>query len=88
MNPMKSLRKEANLSQQRLADKLGVSRSTIAMWESGASQPDHSSIRQMALLFHVSADYLLGLTDVRVRYDDCAEEIQNQSTVVVSMPNG
>ena len=78
MNPMKSLRKEANLSQQRLADKLGVSRSTIAMWESGASQPDHSSIRQMALLFHVSADYLLGLTDVRVRYDDCAEEIQNR----------
>ncbi len=78
MNPMKLLRKEANLSQQRLADKLDVSRSTIAMWESGASQPDHDSIRQMALLFHVSADYLLGLTDVRVRYDDCAEEIQHR----------
>ena len=77
MNPIKLLRKEANLSQQRLAEKLGVSRSTVAMWESEASQPDHDSIRQMALLFRVSADFLLGLTDVRIRYDDCAEEIRN-----------
>lgn len=78
MNPIKELRNEAKWSQQRLAEKLGVSRSTIAMWESEASQPDHESIRQMALLFHVSADYLLGLTDIRIRYDDCAEEIQER----------
>ena len=77
MNPIKLLRKEANLSQQRLAEKLGVSRSTVAMWESDASQPDHDSVRQMALLFRVSADFLLGLTDIRVRYDDCAEEIRS-----------
>jgi len=36
---LKSLRKEKGLSQRELADFMGVTRSTISMWEIGATQP-------------------------------------------------
>lgn len=48
------------MSQQNLSSLLGVARSTIAMWESGASQPDHATVIKIADLFNVSTDYLLG----------------------------
>ena len=62
MRNLKEIRKKYNLSQQQLADKLGVSRSTIAMWETGGSQADNLSLSRIAELFNVSTDYLLGLT--------------------------
>lgn len=60
MENIKYLRSTKGISQQKLADKLGVSRSTIAMWETGQSQPDHDMLKKLAELFSVSVDYLLG----------------------------
>lgn len=57
---LKELRKKQKVSQQKLATKLGVSRSTVAMWEIGASQPDNNMLLQIASYFNVSIDYLLG----------------------------
>lgn len=57
---IKSLRKEKGMSQLELSKRLGVSRSTISMWEIGASQPDNDSLLRLAELFDTSADYLLG----------------------------
>ncbi len=51
-----ALRKEAGLSQEKLAERLAVSRSLIAQWESGAVRPDRRSIEAMAGLFGVSAE--------------------------------
>lgn len=56
---IKELRNEKNVSQKKLADKLSVSRSTVAMWETGASQPDTNMLLQLAEFFNVSVDYLL-----------------------------
>ena len=60
MNLIKSLRKERKISQQILAAAIGVSRSTIAMWETDGSQPDIEAINRLADYFNVSVDYLLG----------------------------
>lgn len=57
------IRKENNFSQQKLADTLGVSRSTVAMWETGPNQPDSDMLLRISALFRVSVDYLLGGTD-------------------------
>lgn len=53
------LRTEAGLSQEALAEKLGVSRQSVSKWESGAALPDTDKIIAMSDLFKVSTDYLL-----------------------------
>lgn len=59
----KELREEAGLSQQKLADKIGLSSSAIARWELGQSEPGFNAILAYTKFFDVSADYLLGLED-------------------------
>lgn len=54
------LRKQHNMSQLKLSTAIGVSRSTVAMWENGSSQPDNSMLIKLSELFNVSVDYLLG----------------------------
>ncbi len=53
------LRKEMDISQEELADKLGVSRQSISKWESGMSIPDMNRIIELSRFFSVSTDYLL-----------------------------
>lgn len=55
------LRKQAKISQKNLAEKLGVARSTLAMWESNGSQPSCETLIKFARYFRVSTDYLLGI---------------------------
>ncbi len=59
METLKKLRESKGLSQQKLASLIGVSRSTVAMWESGKSQPSLEMLVELAQLFEVSVDYLL-----------------------------
>jgi len=59
MKILKDLRNERKISQEKLAKHMGVSRSTIAMWESGASEPDNESLKRLSMYFGVSTDYLL-----------------------------
>lgn len=56
---MIELRKQNSLSQQDLADRLGVSRQAISRWETGAVQPLADSVKSLAQVFQVSTDYLL-----------------------------
>ena len=56
---LKSLRKQAGLSQEQLAEKLNVSRQAITKWETGAGIPDVENIKSIALLFQLSIDELL-----------------------------
>ncbi len=59
MQRIKELRKRDNMSQEALAGRLGVSRSAVAMWEAGRSEPDTDKLIALAALFRVSVDYLL-----------------------------
>ena len=56
-----TLRENAGYSQAELARKLGVTRSSINAWESGLSAPTAVYIVELAKLFHVSSDLILGL---------------------------
>ena len=59
MEILKELRSSMGFSQQKLADKLGVSRSTVAMWESGKSRPRAELLPKLAKLFGCSIEELL-----------------------------
>ena len=54
-----SLRKSNGWSQEKLAEKLNVSRQAISRWESDTAQPDVSNILQLSKIFGVTTDYLL-----------------------------
>ena len=60
---IKQLREQAGYSQAQLAKRLDVTRSSVNAWEMGLSMPTTQYVVTLAKLFHVSADYLLGLTD-------------------------
>lgn len=51
-------RKEAHLSQEELAEKVGVSRQTVAKWENGTTVPDIHACMTMADVFGISLDTL------------------------------
>lgn len=56
------LRNKLGLSQEQMADELGVKRSTYAKWEKDTNQPTRK-LKDIAAYFHVSTDYILGRTD-------------------------
>lgn len=56
---IQDLRKKSGLSQEQLADKLGISRQAISKWESEQSTPDIDKIVLLSEFFQVSTDYLL-----------------------------
>lgn len=58
---IKELREKAGYSQAQLAKKLDVTRASVNAWEMGLSAPTTPYIVAMSKLFHVSADYILGL---------------------------
>ncbi|MCD8355966.1 MAG: helix-turn-helix domain-containing protein [Clostridia bacterium] len=60
MKVLKELRKNKKITQAKLAEMLGVSRSTISMWEIDESQPDNDTLVKIADIFNVSTDFLLG----------------------------
>ena len=73
MRRLAELRKEKSMSQEKLAKRIGVSRSAVAMWETGASQPDNETLVKLADMMSTTTDYLLGISDVRTRTPDMAE---------------
>lgn len=56
---LKSIRKQAGMSQERLAEKLGVSRQAVTKWETDAGIPDIENIMAISVLFDISIDELL-----------------------------
>lgn len=53
------LRRKAGLSQEQLADRLGVTRQSVSKWESGAAMPELGKLIALSELFGVSIDYLV-----------------------------
>lgn len=56
---LKEARKQAGISQEELSEKLGVSRSAVAKWETDGGIPDVDNLRVISKLLNVSIDYLL-----------------------------
>ena len=58
---LKDLRKQAGMTQQQLADKLGITKSVVSYYELSERTPSPEVLKELALIFRVSADYLLGI---------------------------
>ena len=58
------LRKANGMSQEQLAEKIGVSRQSISKWESGDSTPEMERLVELSRVFEVSTDYLLKPSEV------------------------
>ena len=57
---LKNLRQRDSLSQKKLSEIIGFSQQSIAKWETGAASPTPDIVAELADIFHVSTDYLLG----------------------------
>lgn len=57
---LKELRIEKNLTQEKLAKLIGMSKMTVSHWERGYCEPSIAQLIAIAKLFEVSVDYLVG----------------------------
>lgn len=79
---LRAFRKQKEFSQEYLAEKMNVSRQTISKWENGTAMPDLKKLTDLASLFDVSMDELLGTSapDYKTSVSDNAElEILKQA---------
>lgn len=67
---LRELRLSAGLSQKELADRMGVTKSVISYYELQERTPSPDVLRKLALIFHVSSDYLLGIENQSRRIID------------------
>ena len=63
---IKALRESNNMTQNDVAKRLGITRSSVNAWEMGISVPTAAKLVELALFFHVSMDYMLGLEQAEV----------------------
>ena len=78
---IKHFRKEARLSQEDVAEALGVSRQAVSKWETAQSFPDTQNLLKLAELFHVSVSNLADLTPE----EQCQVKRRSPSAVIVGI---
>lgn len=86
------LRENSNMTQVELAKRLGITRSSVNAWEQGISCPSTTYLVELARIFHVSTDYLLGINstatiDVSGLSDKDVEILQSLSCHLRSLHN-
>ena len=63
---LKALRNSQKLTQQQLADRIGVAKSVVSYYESGDRYPSYDVLVRIAHVFHTSTDYLLDVKKEKV----------------------
>ena len=62
-NRLKELRTQQKLSQRYMAEKLHIKQQSYSRYELATGEPSLATLREIAIFFDVSTDYLLGLED-------------------------
>ena len=75
-NRLLQYRKKAGLSQEELAEKIGVSRQAVSKWERSEASPDTDNLVILAELYGVSLDEMLGLKTAK---EETAEETKEEN---------
>ena len=78
-NSLFSARKKSGLSQEEVAEKLGVSRQTISKWELDETLPDIRQSKELSLLYHITLDELVSF-DIEVKEIEGAIEKTSKET--------
>lgn len=92
---LKQLRKKSNMLQKDVANKLGITESAYGYYEQGRREPSNETLKQLANIFGVTTDYLLGITDdpkltekdekdIAKRLQNFKEEIENSDGLAFS----
>ena len=81
---LRFLRRQHAMSQRELGQALGVSASTIGMYEQGRREPDNRMLMKICGYFHVTADYLLDNDDTGDHPDDVMNEIEELGRKLMS----
>lgn len=63
---LKKLRKQAQLTQVDVAEKLGISQPAYASWERGVKKPTQENLVKIAQVLNVSVDYLVGNSEEKL----------------------
>ena len=81
-NSLFQARKKAGLSQEAVAEKLGVSRQTVSKWETDETVPDIRQSKKMAVLYNVSLDELIDfdvdIKEIQEVIDKTSEEVEKK----------
>ncbi len=98
---IRDLRCEADISQQKLADALGVTRGAVAQWENGFTLPATDMLEKICDYFNCSLDYLMGRTNIKhsadeifsndflIAFDKLSEELsEDDKKVILRMAQG
>jgi len=82
---IQQLRKAAGLSQEQLADLIGISRQAVSKWETDQSTPDVDKLLLLCSTFHVSSDALLGTCVSGNPSDSCYSPVNTKLEACVKM---
>ena len=80
---LQKLRKDQNLTQEELAEKLFVSRTAISKWESGRGYPSIDSLKVIAKYFHVTIDELIGGEEIVTIAEQDIKENNKKHTALI-----
>ena len=75
---LKKIRKENNLSQEQLAEKLNVSRQSVSKWESGISYPEMDKVIQICNIFNININELMNENIAEVKESNESQMINNK----------
>lgn len=71
---LRELRKENKYTQEEMAKKLGITTSAYGFYEQGKTVPDASKVLELARMFDVTTDYLLGAVDNKKPLEDISDK--------------
>lgn len=77
---LKKIRKDNNLSQEQLAEKLGVSRQAVSKWESGISYPEMDKVIQICNLFNLNINELIN-EDIKEVTENKEAQVRNNKYI-------
>ncbi|MFW6016676.1 MAG: helix-turn-helix domain-containing protein [bacterium] len=78
---LKKLRKERGLSQNELAQKVGLTGSAVGYYELDKRKPDYEIITRLSSYFEVSCDYLLGISEEKRTADEIKQKLLEQKKI-------
>ena len=78
-NSLFNARKKSGLSQEEVAEKLGVSRQTISKWETDETLPDIRQSKKLAVLYHLTLDELIDFDADVKEIEDMIEKTSEET---------
>ncbi|MDQ5984185.1 MAG: hypothetical protein RUMPE_01224 [Eubacteriales bacterium SKADARSKE-1] len=85
---LKSLRQSQGITQAQLADSLGISASTVGMYEQGRREPEAAMLKKIALVFKISVDDLLDTLPSFKNSDRDVSEVIDDITFTLKSQKG